>query len=275
MSRGPRSFPALAASSLIALLIQGTPAIAQDQPEPTTVRDFCIKIASGKGAEYETFLRDVTLPLARARADAGEFALFLAESAVVPAGSSAPCDYRMIYVYNGLPPEVPSKDALAAGLKRAKLPMSVDEMLARRSALAQLISVELWYQIDGIGPPPEKGNYVAVNHYKAKYGEMNEWSRLETTYWKAVMDAWLKGGGKGSWFVNGLAMPSGDRTPYNGMTVDVFPDWNSLMRGVPVNDVWPKLHPNLPFSEYLNRLEKVRSINDVEVYKVVEAVAAK
>jgi hypothetical protein len=270
-ARGVR-FLTLAGMSMLCVL-QSTPGLAQGQTEPPTVRDFCIKVVPGKGSEYEGFLRDITLPLARARADAGEFVLFVAESAVVPAGSSAPCDYRMIYVYKGLPPEAPSKEALAAGLKRAKLTMTADEMLARRSALTQLVSVEIWFGIDGIGPPPEKGNYVQVNHYNAKFGEFNEWSRLETTYWKPTVDAWLKGGGKGSWFVNGLAMPSGNRTPYNGMTVDVFPDWNSLVRGVPVNDVWPKVHPSLSFTEYLNRLEKVRSVHDVEVYKVVDVVA--
>jgi hypothetical protein len=265
----------LAAMSMIAGLAQDKASFAQGQSEPPTVRDFCIKVAPGKGTEYEAFLQDVTLPLARARADAGEFAWFVAESAVVPAGSSAPCDYRLVYGYKGLPPEVPSKDVLAAGLKRAKLTMSVDDMVARRSALTQLVSVEIWGQIDGIGPPQEKGSYVRLNHYNAKYGEMGEWTRLERTYWKAVMDAWLKAGGKGSWSVNGLWMPSGDRTPYNGLTVDIFPDWNSLIRGVPFNELWSKVHPDMPFTEFFNRLERVRSVHDVEVYKIVEVVRAK
>jgi hypothetical protein len=275
MPAGHIRFLTLAAVSITAGLAQGTASFAQGQAESPTVRDFCIKVAPGKGAEYEAFLRDVTLPLARARADAGEFAWFAAESGVVPAGSSAPCDYRMVYGYKGLPPEVPSKDALAAALKRAKLNLSVDEMVAKRSALTQLVSVDIWSHIDGIGPLMEKDSYVRLNHYKVKYGEFGEWTRLETTYWKAIMDAWLKAGGKGSWSVNGLTMPSGDSTPYNGLTVDVFSDWSSLMRSVPVTDLWPKVHPNATFNDLFDRLERVRSVHDVEVYKTIEVVRAK
>jgi len=78
--------------------------------------------------------------------------------------------------------------------------------------------------------------------------------------------------GKGAWHVHGLWMPGGDSTPYNAMTVDLFPDWNALLLGVPGPELWPKAHPNLPFTEFFNHLEKIRSIHDVEVYKIVDVV---
>jgi hypothetical protein len=275
MSGGRLRLLTLAAVSITAGLAPGAASFAQGQTEPPSVRDFCIKVAPGKGAEYETFLRDVSLPLARARAEAGEFAWFVAERAVEPAGSSAPCDYRMVYGYKGFPPEAPSNDALAAGLKRAKLNLTLDEMVARRNALTHLVGVDIWYHIDGIGPPQAKDSFVQLNHYKVKYGEFGEWTRLETTYWKPLMDAWLKAGGKGSWSVNNLRMPSGDSTPYNAVTVDIFPDWSSLIRGVPLTELWPKVHPNATFNDLFDRLERVRSIHDVEVYKIVEVVQGK
>jgi hypothetical protein len=49
-------------------------------------------------------------------------------------------------------PEAASKEVLAAGLKRAKLSMTADEMIAKRNALSHLVSAEIWYHIDGIGP---------------------------------------------------------------------------------------------------------------------------
>ncbi len=266
---------ALVAVSIALVFALGTASFAQGQPEPPTVRDFCVKVAPGKDAEYEAFVRDVTIPLARARAEAGEFAWFVAESSVVPAGSSAPCDYRMVYGYKGLPPEPASKEVLAAGLKRAKLTMTADEMIAKRNALSHLVSAEIWYHIDGIGPDQAKGSYVQLNRYNVKNGEMDEWTRLETTYWKALMDAWLKTGGKGAWHVTGLWRPAGDRTPYNAQTVDIFPDWNSLVHGVPVSELWSKVHPTTAVSEAFNRLDRVRSIQSVEIYKAVEVVAGK
>jgi hypothetical protein len=250
-------------------------ALAQGQTEPPTVRDNCVKVEPGKGAEFEAYLKDVTVPLARSRAESGEFAWFLVASSVVPAGSSAPCDYRIVYGYKGLPAEPLSNDALAAAVKRAKLPMTADQMLAKRNALSHLVKVEIWSQVDGIGPDTEKDNYVRLNHYQVKQGEFSEWLRLEKSIWKPLMEAWLKAGGKGAWSVNALEMPGGDSTPYNGLTVDLFPDWTGLMHGVPANQLWTKVHPDVDITAAFNRLDKVRSIHDVEVYKVVDIVKAK
>ena len=126
-----------------------------------------------------------------------------------------------------------------------------------------------------IGPQLEKDNYVQLNHYNVKSGEGDEWIRLEKTYWKALMDAWLKAGGKGAWSVNTLGWPRGESTPYNGMTVDVFPDWSTLVRGVPLDQLWSKVHPTISASDAFNRMDKVRSVHDVEVYKIVEVVRGK
>jgi len=261
----------LAAVSIVVGLIAST-GRAQ---EPPTVREYCIKVAPGKAAEYEAYLRDVSVPLAQARADSGEFVWSVVARGVIPAGSSARCDYRVAFGYKGLPPEEISKEALDAALKRAKLTLTADQLIAKRSALTSLVAAEIWYRIDGIGPDVEKGGYVRFNHYRVRSGQMDEWVRLETTYWKALMDAWLKGGGKGGWGVYGLAMPGGDSTPFNSLTVDTFPDWNGLMQGVPVTDLWPKVHPNRTSADTFDRLDEVRSIHDVEIFKVIEAVRAK
>jgi hypothetical protein len=259
----------------IAAALTASTSRAQGQTEPQSVRDYCIKIAPGKGAEFEAYLLDIGVPLAQARADAGEFAWFIVSRGVIPAGSSARCDYRIAYGYKGLPPEELSKEGLDAALKRAKLTLTADQLIAKRTALTSLVAAEIWYRIDGIGPDVEKGGYVRINHYKVQSGETDEWVRLETTYWKPIMDAWLKAGGKGGWGVYGLAMPGGDSTPYNGVTVDTFPDWNGLVRGVPAEGLWPKVHPSTGVVEAFQRLDKARSIHDVEVSKVVEVVRGK
>jgi len=263
------------AAGSIALGLTASTSRAQGQAEQPTVREYCIKVAPGKATEYEAYLRDVAVPLAQARADSGEFAWSVVARGVIPAGTSARCDYRVAYGYKGLPPEEISKEALDAALKRARLNLTSDALIAKRSALTSLVAAEIWFRIDGIGPDVEKGGYIRFNHYKVQNGELDEWVRLETTYWKALMDAWLKAGGKGAWGVYGLGMPGGDSTPYNGMTVDFFPDWKGLMQGVPMTELWPKVHPNTTPTDTFNRLDKVRSIHDVEFYKVVEVVRGK
>jgi hypothetical protein len=248
---------------------------AQGQPPQGTVREYCVKVAAGKAAEYAAFLRDVTVPLNQSRADAGEFSWFAAVQGTVPAGSSARCDYRLAYGYKGDPPEEISGPGLDAALKRAKLTLTGDQLAARRSALVSLVAVEIWGEVDRIGDPPQKGSYIRFNRYRTKSGEFNEWLRMERTYWKPLMDAWLKGGGKGSWSVYALGLPGGEATPYDALTVDVFPDWNGMMQGVPVNEMWPKVHPGATITDTFSRFDRVRTIHSVEVGKIAELIQGK
>ena len=246
--------------------------LAQNQGVPSTVRDYCIKVAPGKSMEYEAFTKDVSVPLNQARADAGELAWYLVARGVIPAGSTAKCDYRVAFGYAGLPPDIASAEQLEAALKRAKLNLSAREFLAKRDSLSQLVAHEIWGQVDSIGPRTEKGNYVRLNHYKVKPGMTEDWTRLETTYWKPLVDAWVKGGAKTSWGVYQLWMPEGEDQPYNGMTVDIFSDWNSLLQGPPMDGLWQKVHPHTEATEVFDRLDRVRSRHDIEVYKVIELV---
>jgi hypothetical protein len=104
---------------------------------------------------------------------------------------------------------------------------------------------------------------------------MGEWVRMERTYWKPLVEAWVKDGGKGGWSMYQLWMPGGDSMPYNSMTVDTFPDWNSLLQGVPAGEIWPKVHPNMTTTAAFNQLDQARSVHDIEYYKVVELVRGK
>jgi hypothetical protein len=265
---------ALAASAM-AMTLAAPAAKAQTQPPPPTVREYCVRIAPGKAAEFAALVRDVTVPLNQSRADAGEFAWFGATRSVVPAGSSAPCDYRMAYGYRGLPAEELSQEGLDAALKRAKLPLTGEQLLARRAALSSLVGVEVWSQVDSVGGMPEKGAYIRFNRYQVKSGRFDDWVRLERTYWKPLVDAWLKGGGKGSWSAHSRLMPGGSSLPYNALTVDVFPDWNGLLQGVGAAELWPKVHPTATIDDAFDAIEAVRSVHLVEVYQVAALVRAK
>lgn len=263
------------AAALAAGALAASTALAQGQGDPPTSRNSCIKVAPGKGAEFREFLRDVVVPMAQVRADAGEFDWFMAARGIVPAGSSATCDYRLVYLYKGLPPEPPSRESLEPSLKAAKLNMTWEQFVAKRGALTSLVATEIWTRVDSVGPRPEKGSYLRVNHYKVNSGEWSEWVRMERTYWKPLVEAWLKDGGKGSWVVNRLWMPAGDALPYDAVTVDAFPDWNGLVRAVPVGQLWPKVHPDTTSTEVFNRMGRLRSVHDREVYRVEEVVRAK
>src|ERR1700676_1398761 len=79
-------------------------AAAQSQPQ-AYVRDTCLKAAPGKGLETSAYIRDVLTKTAQVRVDEGTAAWYLVLSAVVPAGSEARCDYRLVAGQQGFPPE--------------------------------------------------------------------------------------------------------------------------------------------------------------------------
>jgi len=245
----------------------------QDQKEPPTVRDYCVKVDAGKSAEFETFAHDYALPLSQARAASGEFSWFLIMRAVVPAGTSANCDYRVVYGYRGLPPETASSEQIEAAIRQAKLKTTAKEMIARRDSMSHLVDVGIWVQLASSGGQAQKGGYVRLNHYNVKPRAFDEWVRLETTYWKPIVESWTKTGATVGWGAYNLLMPQGENQPYNAVTVDIFPDWKALVNDVPLNELWPKTHPHTEATEVFDRLDGVRSRHDIEIYKVLEMVA--
>ncbi len=256
---------------LVLTALFATASFAQQQKEPPSVRDYCVKVPQGKNLEFEAYAKEVAIPLNQARIDNGEATWFLVARGVMPVGSSAKCDYRVVYGYAGLPPESSSIEQTEAALKRAKLSMTVKELFAKRDALTQLVDLGIWSGIDRIGGTPQKGNFVRLNHYSVKPADMEAWRNLESTYWKPLVEAWNKAGGKGTWSTHSLMMPEGDNLPYNAQTVDTFSDWNSMLHGVPF-DSWSKVHATTDVTSFLDRLDRVRVRHDIEVYKVIEAI---
>ena len=248
---------------------------AQNTKEPNTVRDYCYKAFPGKAEELLALSHNTMLPLEQAAADAGEFAWKLHAVAVVPAGESAPCDFRVVAGFHGLFPALHSKEKFEAEIKRAGIDTNLDELHAKANSLGRLMNVEYWVALDETGTDLQNGYFVRLNHYKVKLNSGPEWLRLETTFWKPLVDAWNKDGNKGGWGAYRLWMPDGENQPYNALTVDLFSDWNSAAHGIPLNDLWPKAHPRTDRTEVFDRLESVRSRYNTEIYKIVDIVKPK
>jgi hypothetical protein len=250
-------------------------ALAQNQTPPTYVREYCIKVTPGNGAAYAEFAHEISTKLNQARADAGEIRAWLLARAIAPAGASAKCDYLSVWFYSGFPHEPLTSDQMTAALERAHLNLNAREFAAKRDSLSTLVSVQYWRGVDSVGQTPQKGNYLRLNHYKVKSGQTGKWVTLETTMWKPVVAAHLDGGGTGGWAADTLIMPLGDSMPYNAITVDIFADWASYGRGIRVQQLWSKVHPNLSLNEYNDQLDSVREVNSRDVVQVVEHVGPK
>jgi hypothetical protein len=265
--------PVVPSLALVVALAGVAPAGAQSPEEWRSTREYCVKVLPGKARAYEAFLRDVTVPLNRSRAEAGEFESFAVERAVIPAGTSARCDYRLAYTYKGIPPEEATTEQLDAALRRAGLRLTAEQVADQRSALIELVGVNFWGAMDSVGGEWAKGSYVTFNHHKVKDGQFDGYVQLEKT-WKPLVEARIKAGSKQSWHLTGLWMPQGDAVPYNAMTIDVFPSWGELMKaGASFMEEWKAVHPGMPFQMVEDQKAKVRTVYASELFRVVEIVS--
>jgi hypothetical protein len=247
--------------------------VAAAQDQPSFIGDLCVKAAPGKSAEVAALLHDVTAKQMRVRIDEGHAAWWLALSAVVPAGAAARCDYHLVAGYTGFPPEPPSPERITAELKKAGLNMTSAEFAAKRDSMASLVNLDIWRAWADVGPNLEKGQYARLNYYRVKPGQQAAWLKFETTGWKPMVEA-LKDTGLG-WHLNTLAMPAGEYLHYNALTVDTFPSWSALGQGPGVNTAWPKVHPDMPFADFISLVNNTVERYRIDVFRVVEAVGPK
>lgn len=241
--------------------------------QPTYVRDFCVKVKPGKGADYAKRLQEVSAKLARVRVDEGRAIWWAAQRAIVPVGSEARCDYHILYASTGFPPERLSREQISADLKKAGVGMSYEEMVGQRNELSTLVSLDIWRLVGGVGAGV-KGSYVRHNLYKAKPGQTNEWVRLETESWMPVAKTYADEGSGRGWVAAVRAIPQGDDLKYNAITVDIFPTWAALGEGIGALERWKKVHPNLDVADYLGLLDNVRTVHRRQVFQIAELIAA-
>ena len=252
-------------------ILAGSMASGQTQEQPFYVRDTCIKIKEGHEQEATAFLRDVTAKIAKVRFDAGIMASYTIAQAVEPVGRSARCDYHIVAGYNGFPPEGPSPEQTSADMKKAGISMTREAMIAKRSEISALVGVDVWLYRARVGKA-QKGGYARINYDKIHPGMGAEWLNLESNGWKQLAEAAASEYSTG-WRLASLAMPGGAALPYNAMTVDLFPSWEALGKGLPARDLWNKVHPKTDLSAHLNRLSEIRDRPRVDVVRLVEVIS--
>ena len=166
----------------IALAIAGLILPAALLPAQTPVphvRTICVKVAPGKAAEYNAYLRDISVKLLRARVDDGELVGADVLRSVEPVGTSARCDYLLVWEYNGFPGEMNTADRTNALLKKLGMKMTAAELAAKRDSLSTLVGMEIWRNVDMVPADEAKGGYLRLNLYKTKPGKADSGSLHE------------------------------------------------------------------------------------------------
>jgi hypothetical protein len=229
-----------------------------------------VKVADGKFAEFDAILAE-NRKLAKVRVDSGRSVGSLVARAVYPAGRSAACDYHFVEAYDGFPPEAASAQQAQADFKKSGITMTQEEYRAKLNGAAHLVSQELWRSRGGYGAV-SKGGYVRINYNKVKPGMGAEYLKFETTGWGKMAEAAAKEIPGTSWGLYTMLMPGGSDQPYNSMTVDGYPSWEAFGKGIPVQSLWKKVHPDVDYTEHMKKMSTLLDRPRVEVFRVLDVI---
>jgi hypothetical protein len=228
----------------------------------------CVKVRDGKMAEYREFLGE-SHKLGQALANSGRMTVGLRLRSIMPAGEAAMCDFVFVSEYKGIPPKPQGPDELGAYLQKAGISMSAAEFVAKRSSLTKLVASEIDQTVIGVGKI-EKGDYAYVNHMKVH--DMANWMELERSIWKPMAEAWVKSGVLRGWFVIHPVLPGGTDLRYQGITVDVMPNWEAAFTPPPIEKTFKQIHSDKDLKEISEKIEKSRDLALRELLVVEEKI---
>lgn len=244
--------------------------IASAQEAPVYATITCTKAKEGKGAEYAAFRQNVGAKISKVLVDRGLFSAVIYTVASYPAGRDARCDYQTVSISNGFPPPASELSGTEEDIKKAGIPMSRQAMLDKREELRIFVGREIWLRRATVGGVV-KGGYVRVNYNKTKPNMLADWIRLETTGWKPLAESAAKDLGTG-WSAWTLAMPGGTGVANNTMTVDAFPSWEALGKGIPSRAIWNKVHPEMDAATFTDRVAAVAERTHIDVMRIVDVI---
>jgi hypothetical protein len=230
----------------------------------------CLKIKPGKTSEFRQWTTEVLHKYAQGRVDSGALSTFFLLRAVYPGASSPECDYVTIALYPGAPPEPLGPEDMSRALKKAGLNMTAQEYIDRRDALATLVSSSLFRNEASAGLVT-KGAYMVVNYMKTS--NYDKWVDFEKRVGKAMAEQSMSDGTTSGWSANGLWFPYGRDLPYQGVTVDVFPNWDALFKDDPkFQENFKKAHPDLVTSD--EEMDKIRTLSVMQLFKVEDMISS-
>jgi hypothetical protein len=232
----------------------------------------CVKVKSEKSAEFHKWMADVVTKLAESRVESGSLSAWYLLRAIDPAGHDAECDYVTVSVYPGAPPEPLTGEKMTAALKKAGLPLTAEDYVARRDSVATLISTHMYINQISVGKA-NKGGYMAVNYMKT--ANLDGWLKLEKELWKPVAEEMVKDGVTSGWSLNIRALGLNSDLPYQGVTVDVYPNWDAVFKyDSKFVDRVKKVHPDKDLNAMLDQFGKARTMIKSELYSIDELITS-
>lgn len=255
-----------------AALVAAFSAMLAAQQAPTGYHSVvCLKVKPRNGAEFSQWVSGNEHKLAQSRVDSGAFSTWLLLRAVIPAGRSAECDYLVVSMYPGIPPQPMGQDELATDLKTAGIAMTAQQYVGRRTSLATLISNNLFQNRALVGSY-KKGDYFVVNYMKA--ANIDDYVAFEKKAWMPFAEALSKQGIRSGWSLNTLVFPGGADVKFNAVTVDIYPTWASIFADFNFYELWRKVHPDMEVGTTFVQYDKLRHQGNIDIFVLQDAIAS-
>jgi len=261
----------IACVALVATL--SVPLLAQQAP--TGYHNVaCLKVKSESNTEFRKWVAEDVHKLAQSRVDGGTYSQWFVLRAVLPSGHSAECDYLIVSMYPGIPPAPLGLEELGGALKKAGITATAQQYVDRRTALTTLISNSMFQNQASVGSF-KKDDYFVVNYMKVANDNFEDYVAWEKKVWKPLAEAMAKDGIRTGWSLNTRVLPSGSDQPFQAVTVDVFPNWESIYKDdTQFVDRWHKVHPDMELGITFEKYEKLRSLSMSQLYVVQDLIQA-
>jgi hypothetical protein len=232
----------------------------------------CIKINPNKGSEFRKWAAEDLHKYAQSRVDTGAVFNWYLLRSIMPQGNSAECDYLIVAMFPGAPPKPLGLEELGVALKKAGITASAQEYVDRRNSLTTLVSQNLFQNLAVVGEA-KKGDYFTVNYMKS--ANLEDYIAYEKKVWQPLAEAMDKDGFRRGWSLNVQVLPSGADLPFQAVTVDVFPSWDSIFK----NDAqfverFKKVHPDMELGTTFEQFEKLRTLQSTKLYALDDFITA-
>ena len=231
----------------------------------------CIKVKPENNSEFRKWAAGDVHKLAQSRVDGGAVSQWILLRAVIPAGTSAECDYVIVTMYPGVPPQPMGREELDAALKKAGVSMTAQQYVDRRSALSTLVSNNMFLNRASVGGF-KTGDYFVVNYYKTS--TMGDYVAFEKKAWQPMAEALDNENLRSGWSLNTMVFPGGTDVKFNAVTVDVYPTWESIFNGNPrqFRELWQRVHPDMEFGTTFEQMAKLRHQGDVDIFVLQDSI---
>lgn len=231
----------------------------------------CIKVKPENNSEFRKWAANDLHKIAQSRIDGGAVSQWIVLRSVIPAGTSAGCDYVIVTMFPGIPPKPMGLEDLDAVLKKAGISSTAQQFVDRRNSLTTLVSNNMFQNRAFIGSF-KQGDYLVVNYMKAS--NLDDYVAWEKKAWQPVAEELDKENLRSGWSLNTIVFPGGTDVPFNAVTVDVFSTWESIFNNNAQQfyQIWQKAHPDMELGTTFEQYDKLRHQGDVDIYVVQDTI---